>query len=220
MHQSTVSDGSCVIFKNDDNKSKKGWTKSRNKTICWVYNRTIILTTQYLVLFFATRDSELKYLWLIVGQKQAAASMSYCPVCLCQPLFFHFLCVFFIIESWIFILQRISTLFLLACSCLILVFWPPSHQHLIGAHNESSSEQLPNVSSTIGISLRSFICLIYHEITREAIMLLVSRLSNYVWASEKGGVSIKKILCHCPELWTWRLHSAPDKVMFRVLLWN
>lgn len=188
MHQSTVSDGSCVIFKNDDNKSKKGWTKSRNKTICWVYNRTIILTTQYLVLFFATRDSELKYLWLIVGQKQAAASMSYCPVCLCQPLFFHFLCVFFIIESWIFILQRISTLFLLACSCLILVFWPPSHQHLIGAHNESSSEQLPNVSSTIGISLRSFICLIYHEITRE-------------WASASHNVACQQIIQLCLSIW-------------------
>lgn len=158
MQWSTVSDVSCVIFKIDDNKSKKGWTKSRNEMISWVYNHTVILTTQYLVLFFATRDSELKHLWLIVGQKQAAASMSYCPVCL-SASFFHFLCVFFFIESWIFILQRVSTLFLFACSCLILVFWPPSHQHLIGPHNESSSEQLPNVSSTIGISLRSFICL-------------------------------------------------------------
>lgn len=188
MHQSTVSDGSCVIFKNDDNKSKKGWTKSRNKMICWVYNRTIILTTQYLVLFFATRDSELKYLWLIVGQKQAAASMSYCPVCLCQPLFFHFLCVFLLLSLEFLFCKEFPPFFLLACSCLILVFWPPSHQHLIGAHNESSSEQLPNVSSTIGISLRSFICLIYHEITRE-------------WASASHNVACQQIIQLCLSIW-------------------
>lgn len=141
----------------------------------------------------------------------------------CQPLFF----VFFIIESWIFILQRVSTLFLSSCSCLILFFWPPSHQHLIGPHNESSSEQLPNVSSTTGISLRSFICLIYHEITRERASAShnvacqqIIQLCLSIW---KRGCVYKKnplSLSRLTDLTSWWIHSAPDKVMFRVMLWN
>lgn len=187
MHQSTVSDGSCVIFKNDDNKSKKGWTKSRNKTICWVYNRTIILTTQYLVLFFATRDSELKYLWLIVGQKQAAASMSYCPVCLCQPLFFHFLCVFLLLSLEFLFCKEFPPFFFWP---VLVSFWffglPHINISLVLIMRVPVNSY--HVSSTIGISLRSFICLIYHEITRE-------------WASASHNVACQQIIQLCLSIW-------------------
>lgn len=187
MHQSTVSDGSCVIFKNDDNKSKKGWTKSRNKTICWVYNRTIILTTQYLVLFFATRDSELKYLWLIVGQKQAAASMSYCPVCLCQPLFFHFLCVFLLLSLEFLFCKEFPPFFFWP---VLVSFWffglPHINISLVLIMRVPVNSY--HVSSTIGISLRSFISLIYHEITRE-------------WASASHNVACQQIIQLCLSIW-------------------
>lgn len=41
------------------------------------------------------------------------------------------------------------------------------HRHLFGFHIEISTEQLPNVSSALGINSRSFVCLICLEIMRE-----------------------------------------------------
>lgn len=41
------------------------------------------------------------------------------------------------------------------------------HRHLFGFHIETSTEQLPNVSSALGINSRSFVCLICLEVMRE-----------------------------------------------------
>lgn len=41
------------------------------------------------------------------------------------------------------------------------------HRHLFGFHIETSTEQLPNASSALGINSRSFVCLICLEIMRE-----------------------------------------------------